>query len=84
LNAPNDGTDHDRERERELLRRVLQYDIEDAVARYEAEAGVCVSRLSLTSTGPDDFAFELHADPGRPHKQPPTPVTRLLVLNLSH
>jgi hypothetical protein len=30
-------SEHEEARERELLRRVLQYDIQDAVARYEAE-----------------------------------------------
>jgi hypothetical protein len=83
LNAHDDGNDHNGERERELLRRILQFDIEEAVARYEAETGLCVSHVDLTSTGPADFAFDLEAQPGPPHKHPPLPVTRLLLLNLN-
>jgi hypothetical protein len=71
------------ERERELLRRVLQYDIQDAVSRFEAEAGLAVSQVKLTIAETGECSLELETRPGRPHQTPPLPAARMLILNLS-
>jgi hypothetical protein len=66
------------DRERELLRRILQYDIRDAIARYEGEMGVSVSNVTLTITTPDECSLELRSEPGAPQAGVPRPIPRML------
>ena len=76
-----DDSNMTEERRIELLRRVLQYDIEDAVARYEAEAGCCVVDLNLQLVEFDRFIMELKTDPRIPRRRVPPPLPRMLVFN---
>jgi hypothetical protein len=69
------------ERRLELLRRVLQYDVEDAIARYEAEMGCCVANLSLQLGASDEYVMELEMDRQRPPRPGPLPLPRMLVFN---
>ena len=58
---PDEMTEDRRE---ELLRRVLQFDVEDAIARYEAEAGCCVVEVTLRLNDNDKYAMELKTAKG--------------------
>jgi hypothetical protein len=75
--------DADREREAELLRRILQHDIDDAVARYEAETGLRVSMIAVRVEEDGNCQLEIEAKPGQPHREPPHPFPQGLVLDLT-
>jgi hypothetical protein len=67
------------ERRLELLRRVLQFDVEDAIARYEAEAGCSVVDLKLRLNGGDEYGMELAVDASRRQKTASRPAPRMLI-----
>ena len=77
---PDEMTEDRRE---ELLRRVLQFDVEDAIARYEAEAGCCVVEVTLRLNDNDKYAMELKTDSRARPNRPAPPITRMLVINLN-
>ena len=77
----SDDAEMTEDRRVELLRRVLQHDVEDAVARYEAEAGCCVVDLNLHLVDPDRFVMELKTDPRISRRSVPPPLPRMLVFN---
>jgi hypothetical protein len=77
-------SEHEEARERELLKRVLQYDIQDAVARYEAESRQRVSQIRFEMDESGQCSLEIDAKPGKAHAEPEIPIPRMIVLNLSH
>jgi hypothetical protein len=77
--TPDDGC----ERERVLLTRIFQFDIEEALARYEAESGLRVSAIAIQVNANGDCKLEIDAEPGQPHRMPSPPIPHGLVLNVA-
>jgi hypothetical protein len=69
------------ERRLELLRHVLKFDVEDAISRYEAEAGCCVVDLRMQLDDADRYHMKIESDSQRAHREAAPPAPRMLVFN---
>ena len=63
-----------------LLRRILQFDIEDAIARYEAEATCCIVDIRLQLDASGEFQMQLAVD-SRTSNRSVVPPRAMLVFN---